>query len=174
MLETKEVKSSSIPVPDVEEHKAANISVPDVEEHKVERPWQGTLLFVLNIIFLIGIAFTILSLFLAGVFGILTYNNNYPVLLGVLVGLSLLVFLLALVSFFILEIFVTIGLFKGKKWAIITMLIFASFDLMVTVFTFNLLSFIILVIFFYLEITCLAHPFYKSKKYIKNTLDTNK
>jgi len=163
MLETKEVKSSNAPVSDVEEHKVANAPVSDVEEHKADRPWQGTLLFVLNIIFLIGIVLSTLSAFLVGVLGTWAYADIDP-RLGTVSGLFFLSLLSALIPFSILEIFVTIGLFKGKKWAIITMLVFSGLSLIGLFFTFNLFSFVILALFLYLEVTCLVHPFYKSKK----------
>jgi hypothetical protein len=133
------------------------------------RPWQGTLLAILNIVSLIIIAiiiiiipFAILLTVAGGALGFAKdVNPSISPSIRLIYGGVL---TLGLILYFILGIFITRGLFKGKKWAVIIMLIFSGFSLMGTLFDFSLFSFIILALFLYLEIACLIHPFYGGKK----------
>jgi hypothetical protein len=129
------------------------------------RPWQGTLLAILNIVSLIIIAIIIpFAILLTVAGGALGFAKDVNPSIGLILGGGGLLLTLGLILYFILGIFITRGLFKGKKWAVIIMLIFSGFSLMGTLFDFSLFSFIILALFLYLEIACLMHPFYGGKK----------
>jgi len=129
------------------------------------RPWQGTLLAILNIVSLIIIAIIIpFAILLTVAGGALGFAKDVNPSIGLILGGGGLLLTLGLILYFILGIFITRGLFKGKKWAVIIMLIFSGFSLMGTLFDFSLFSFIILALFLYLEIACLIHPFYGGKK----------
>jgi hypothetical protein len=129
------------------------------------RPWQGTLLAILNIVSLIIIAIIIpFAILLTVAGGALGFAKDVNPSIGLILGGGGLLLTLGLILYFILGIFITRGLFKGKKWAVIIMLIFSGFSLMGTLFDFSLFSFIVLALFLYLEIACLIHPFYGGKK----------
>jgi hypothetical protein len=145
--------------------KSSNTPIPDTKKHKMTRPWQGTLLAILNIIGLIITAillpFTILMA-LAG--GALSFIQDLGPIFGLLLGGGGIILTIILIIYFILGIFITKGLFQGKRWAIILLLIFSAFSLFSVIFDFTLFSFILLAFFLYLEISCLMHPFYGNKK----------
>jgi hypothetical protein len=132
---------------------------------KVTRPWQGTFLAVLNIIGLMFIAMFIpfaLLITIGG--GMLSFINEIGPGIAMLFGGGGLALLLILLFFFILGIFIISGLFKGKKWVVIISLLFSALNVVQLVFNFNLFSALLLALFLYLEISCLIHPFYGSKK----------
>jgi len=63
-----------------------------------------------------------------------------------------------------LQIFVTRGIFKGQKWAVIISIVFIALDLSSLIRDFNLITLIIDGALMYLSIACLLHPFYGGKK----------
>jgi hypothetical protein len=88
---------------------------------KNQRPWQGTVLGVVNIIGLVVSTMVLMlvmfgSSFLAGM-------ADDPVF-SFIFGAGALVITLLVLPLIILGVFMTIGLFKGQKWAVIMMLIF--------------------------------------------------
>jgi hypothetical protein len=88
---------------------------------KNQRPWQGTVLGVVNIIGLVVSTMVLMlvmfgSSFLAGM-------ADDPVF-SFIFGAGALVITLFVLPLIILGVFMTIGLFKGQKWAVILMLIF--------------------------------------------------
>ena len=129
------------------------------------RPWQGTVLAVLNIIGLIFTAMFIpfaILIIVGG--GMLSFMEDVNPIIGLLFGGGGLVFLFILLFFFILGVFVIRGLFKGRRWTIIVSLIFSILSLVGVVFDFSFFSLIVTSLFLYLEITCLMHPFYGNGK----------
>lgn len=144
------------------------------------RPWQGTTLGVLEIIGLIFMAIILagLTFFLIG--GVPT-NIQSLINAGQVEGSGDIVSMFKQIIgaatavigvMFILLIFVTIGIFKGRKWSVITALVFSILgvlgglgnlgeDVDSAVVQIAISGFMI-----YLEIACLQHPFY-SKKAVK-------
>jgi len=133
--------------------------------NKVSRPWQGTILAVLQIIGLVIIAMFmpfVLLIVLGG--SMLGFVKDAGPGLAMLFGGGGLVLFLFLLFFFILGIFIVRGLFKGQKWVIIISLLFSALNMAQLIFNFNIFSALMLALFLYLEITCLLHPFYNRKK----------
>jgi hypothetical protein len=132
---------------------------------KVTRPWQGTFLAVLNIISLIITAMFIpfiILMIIAG--GVLSFANDLEPIFGMILGGGGIILGVMLLIYFILGIFITKGLFKGRKWAVIILLIFSFLGLINLIFNFDLITLIIVALCLYLEIACLLHPFYSQTK----------
>ncbi len=152
MTETKASKST-----------AKTVSTPKV--NKTTRPWQGTFLAVLNIIGLIFTAMFIPFALLIVIGGsMLSFIEDIGPGMAMLFGGGGLILFLMLLFFFILGIFIVRGLFKGQKWVLIVSLIFSALGVIQLVFNFSLFSALLMVLFIYLEIACLIHPFYGGKK----------
>lgn len=150
---------------DVKKAGPAVKTVPAAKTVTSTRPWQGTFLAVLNIIGLIFTAMLIpfaLLLVLGG--SLLSFVEEMGPGMAMLFGGGGLVLFLVLLLAFILGIFIVRGLFKGQKWVVILTLIFSAISAIQLVFNFELFSALIIALFIYLEIACLVHPFYSSKK----------
>jgi len=127
----------------------------------VSRPWQGT---VLGVVYILSIALTVIMLpilLFGSTLGIMNGANNG---LAMLLGGGMLIMSLLLIAIFILQIFVTIGIFKGQKWAVITSIVFTALSLSSLIQNFSLTTLIIDGALMYLSIACLLHPFYGGKK----------
>lgn len=133
------------------------------------RPWQGTALGVCNIIgtvflFLSGLVFVafqgMLTSFLAtnssqmgGETGAIALLAGMGVVLGViLLGLG------------VLYLFVTMGVFKGQKWAVIFSLIFAALGVLGSLTSFQIFGLVINGFVLYVAIMCYKDPFYGGGK----------
>jgi len=135
------------------------------QDNNVIRPWQGTVLGIVNIISLAMAAFVVMLLMFGGSF--LAGFLNDPAFTFVF-GLGSLMLMLLVVPFIILGVFVTIGVFKGQRWAVIIMLIFTAFALLsalasiITDTEYNAFGSLIFNGFvFYCEIAALQDPYYK-------------
>ena len=130
------------------------------------RPWQGTFLGIINIISLASAAIVVMVLmfgssFIAGMAQDPTFSFIF--------GAGALAIIMFALPFIVLEVFVTIGVFKGQKWAIIIMLIFTIIALiggMGSLFSGNsnynyFGSFVFNAFMLYCEIFSLKNPFYK-------------
>ena len=141
-----------------------------VQTHGVKRPWEGTTLGVLDIIGLVlsGIALAMLTFAIVGGGAILSQMaqgsemQNFP--MASFLGTMGTFLLIPVILFFILGVFITVGIFKGQKWAVIVSIIFtalallSSFSQGIQYFSLALNAF-----FLYLEIMCIKHPFYNKK-----------
>ena len=99
----------------------------DIIDQQNVRPWQGTVLGIANIL---GLAMGALMLTLV-MFGssFLAGMAQDPVF-SFIFGAGALVIILLVLPFIVLEVFITIGMFKGQKWAVIVMLIFTVIALL--------------------------------------------
>lgn len=137
--------------------------MPETKTNK--RPWQGTVLAILHIIGLIFLGlFLPFALIIGVIGGMLTFVEEVNPSLAMSVGGGGLALFLVLLAFFILGIFITRGIFKGKRWVIIVSLILSAMGVFQLAFNFELFSALLMALFVYLEIACLLHPFYNSKK----------
>ncbi|MCD6109209.1 hypothetical protein J7J83_00380 [bacterium] len=141
-----------------------------VQTHGVKRPWEGTTIGVLDIIGLVlmGIVLVILIFAVIGGGAMLSQMlqgsgmQNFP-MASFLATMGTFL-LIPVILFFILGIFITVGIFKGQKWAIIVSIIFtvlallSSFSQGVQYLSLALNAFVL-----YLEIMCVKHPFYNKK-----------
>jgi hypothetical protein len=129
------------------------------------RPWQGTVLAVLNIISL-ATGFFVFLLIMAGsgfVEGMVHDSS-----LSMVMGLGRLIIFMIALPVIMLAVFVTIGLFKGQKWSVIIMMIFTILAILNS-FTGRfgvdggqvLGSLVVNGFVLYCEIAALKDPFYK-------------
>lgn len=121
------------------------------------RPWQGTTIGVLNIIGLATSAILALVLIVFSA-ALSAYIQETP--LALLAGAGTVILGIVIIPFIILGIFITIGIFKGQKWAVIVSLIFTGLGLLGNLFSFNLIGLIINGFLLYCQIICLNDPFY--------------
>jgi len=132
---------------------------------QASRPWQGT---VLGIIYTIHIVITIIMISgaLWMVSQLPTGNTGDIISLKAALASTLILGSISLFSIFkfILQIFVTRGIFKGQKWAVITSIVFTALSLSSLIQNFSLTTLIIDSALMYLSIACLLHPFYGGKK----------
>ena len=140
-------------------------TVPASKSEKVSRPWQGTVLGILYIISIVLLAILLPIMLLMAIGGsALGFMSNINSGMATLIGGSMLIMSLFLIGVFILQIFITRGIFKGQKWAVIISIIFAILDLASLIGNFHIIPFVIIGLFSYLSIACLLHPFYGGKK----------
>jgi hypothetical protein len=130
-----------------------------------ERPWQGTVLGVLYIIGTVFAGLGIIGALLIVIAGssALTFGLDSPIA-GALAGGLGVFLLLILVALIVLMIFITKGFFRGAQWAVIVALIFSILNLLNGLGEQNLIAIAVSGFMIYLEVACLQHPFYKSKK----------
>ncbi len=132
------------------------------------RPWQGTLLGVVNIVALVMAGIMIMFVMLGSSF--ISGMMDDPAFSSIF-GAGALMILLLVVPFVILGVLVTIGIFKGQKWAVIVMLIFTAIALVSALsggfmngggYGYNGLGSIVINGFLlYCGIVALKDPFYK-------------
>ena len=135
-------------------------------QQAIQRPWQGTVLGVLNIVALVFSGLIILVLIIALLFGasfIAPYLDNIqmPVNLGVTAIIAIV--LAFVIPFSILYIFVTIGIFKGAKWALIVHLILSILGITGNISSFHIFGLAVQILIIYCCIVCLGHPFYNRR-----------
>ena len=166
---------------------------------KANRPWQGTTMGILAVVDTVGtftVAFLLLFAkemmtgFLGGITGSLNLDfSNMPIfdyldgseklvntmtenVVGMLSGITtgLAIFCLVMGT---LNLFIARGLFKGQRWAVILVTIFAGLALLGSVGQFmsgvqslesSIVSFGFLGFIFYLCVFCWGNKFYGSKK----------
>ncbi len=131
----------------------------------VSRPWQGTVLgiiYVLSIVLMIIILPILLLVALGGsALGFMSNMNNG---LAMLFGGGMLLMSLFLIATLVLQFFVTRGIFKGQKWAVIVSIVFIALGLSGLIQNFSWTALIIDGVLMYLSIACLLDPFYGGKK----------
>jgi len=122
----------------------------------VKRPWQGTLLGILNIIGLVGLALLTIAAFIGGSM----LASLIPVW-GMLGGIGMALGFIFM-AIWILVFFMTRGIFKGQKWTIILSLIFTALGLLGSIMSIKTMFFsaIIYAGMLYLEVVCLKDPYY--------------
>ena len=131
----------------------------------VSRPWQGA---VLGIIYTLHIIITIIMI--SGALWIVsqlpTGNTGDIISIKAALASTLILGSISLFSIFkfILQIFVTRGIFKGQKWTVVASIVFTALSLSGLIRNFNLITLIIDGALMYLSIACLLHPFYGGKK----------
>jgi hypothetical protein len=121
-----------------------------------KRPWQGTLLGVLNIIGLVGLAILTIAAFVGGAF----LAGLIPVF-GMIGGVGMALGFIFM-AIWILMFFVTRGIFKGAKWAIIVSIVFTSLSIVSTFANLSEMFFTLLLSIgtLYLEVVCLKDPYF--------------
>ncbi len=130
----------------------------------VERPWQGTVLAVFQILNTLAVAGILAVMMIAGFEGFKGGEMGFMV--GV-AGVGGLVFLLPLL---IVMIFMVFAIFKGRRWAVMAALTISLLAFFPVMFTLGegleafLPVFILWGFILWLEIACLKNPFY-AKKY---------
>jgi hypothetical protein len=129
------------------------------------RPWQGTVLGVLNIISLVMAG--MLFLFISFGSSFVAQFTQDPMVTAIM-GFGVMVAVIFTIPFLVLAVFVTIGVFKGQKWTIIVMLIFSVIGILGTLsemFSGTVdvpyISLAINGFVLYCEIIALKSPFYK-------------
>jgi len=126
-------------------------------EMSVSRPWQGTTMGVLNAI---GVAFGfigVIALLFGGTFIAAALED---VGMSMIAGLGTTLIAVVMIPFLILGLFITIGLFKGQKWAVILSLAFTALGTIGNITTLNFVGLAFNVFFLYCLIACLKEPFY--------------
>ena len=135
----------------------------DLLEKTVIKPWQGTMLAWLQLVLLV---FSVLILVLTGIFGIAGFKAGE---MGAMIGIFGILGLVFLIPLNVLEVFVVIGIFKGRKWAVVVAFIFTLLALPAVFFSIagGAISFLVVLIFFivnlWMEIKCLKHPYFKQR-----------
>lgn len=135
-------------------------------------PWQGTMLGIIQVI---TILFSILLFFMAilgitfaGLFGSLMIPNMGSIIPSLAIGVIALIFVLIVLPLFILKVFITIGIFSGKRWTLIAIIILAILGIMSNLSTFNFFFLFISGIELTLAIICLNDPFYNQNQVYNN------
>lgn len=133
-------------------------------------PWQGT---VLGIIGVVQILFSILFLFIAlfgiaigGLFSSFAIPDLGAMIPSLAIGVVILLLLFIGLPLFILKVVVTIGIFKGKRWAVVVTIVFAALGFMANIGDFNFGWLIFSAIEMGLAIVCLREPFYNQSRYV--------
>lgn len=141
-----------------------------MEATAVKRPWQGTFLGVLNVIglVLLGLLSIALIFILIGSGTAITQMMEQSAEMAAFPMASMFttmgaILLVPVLAIFVLGLFITMGIFKGQKWAIIVSIIFTVLSLLssfanmesIQWFGLALTAFVL-----YLEIMCVKNPFY--------------
>jgi hypothetical protein len=139
---------------------------------KPQIPWQGT---ILGIIGVAQISFSILFLFIAlfgiaigGLFSSFAIPDLGAMIPSLAVGVIVLLMLFIGLPLFILKVVVTIGIFKGKRWAVIITIVFAALGFMANIGNFNFTWLVFSAIELGLAIVCLRDPFYNQGQAVHN------
>lgn len=125
---------------------------------EVNRPWQGTLLGILNIVGLVGLAILTIGAFIGGSL-LSSLFAGFALLSGL--GMAIGFIFMAL---WILVFFITRGIFKGAKWAVIVSIVFTVLGIIPAIMNISEM-FLTLVIYagmLYLEVFCLKDPYYNN------------
>lgn len=121
------------------------------------RPWQGTLLGILNIIALIALTIAIVLAFVGGSMLV----NLLPVW-GILGGIGMALGFI-LIAIWILVFFITKGIFQGKRWAIVVSIVFTGIALFSAIMNISEMFFSLVIYagMLYLEVVCLKDSYYR-------------
>jgi len=137
---------------------------------KPQIPWQGT---VLGIIGVAQILFSILFLFIAllgivvgGVFTSFALPDLSAMIPSLAVGVIVLLLLFIGLPLFILKVVVTIGIFKGKRWAVVVTIVFAALGFLGNMGSFNFTWLVFSAVELGLAIVCLREPFYNRSSHL--------
>lgn len=126
-------------------------------------PWQGSLLAWLSVT---GVAMILsVTVFIF----ILSYSGFDAGEMGFMIGVFAAVGLFFLIPWLIIKLVLTIGIFRGKKWAVLISLIFTIAGFIPGFFTIGagliafLLSIGFLALMLWAEIRCMKHPYYNNE-----------
>ncbi len=125
-----------------------------------KRPFVGTLLGWFSIV---GLA---LALLLTVFISFLSYEGFEAGEMGTMIGIFAAVGLFFIIPWLIFKLVLTIGIFKGRKWAVVISLVFTIIGFIPGLFMlgtgigFFLLSIGFLTLMLWAEIKCLKHPYY--------------
>ena len=132
-----------------------------------KRPWQGTVLAILNIIgvvfaFIFGLLFLVLIGLLGGVGGTMEPEMG-GMFVGMMGGFAIGggIFMIAIG---VLLIFMARGALKGQKWSPIVSIVFAVLGILGALSAYDssmLLTLVLNAFILYLGVMCVKHPFYK-------------
>lgn len=135
----------------------------NINQQIVRRPWQGAVagwVILVSVVVLCLVMVSLLPMALAVL--------NDPQTGGFII-IGFIFVIVIIVPLLILQIFISIGFFKGQKWAVIAAIILSGLALinsLLALVSGDLMSFIQLGFngfILYLAITCLQHPFYNQK-----------
>lgn len=137
----------------------------------VKRPWQGTtwawLSIVLSAIGAVGILIITLGVGMMGVGLEDRLAQDGVDVVGLMAGLMGIIVMIA-IPFFALLVALSIGFFKGWKWAVIVAIILEGLAVISALFglgeTGGFFNLLLSGFMLYLAIACLQHPFYNRKK----------
>ncbi len=132
------------------------------------RPWQGTLLGVLNAIGVGFLALLALGVLLMSFMGgaILSQMSESGVQIPSFVTGALgLILLIPLLAFLALGIFITLGFFKGTRWVVIVSIVFTALGVLSALSSVraSIVPLVIDGLVLWAEIICYKHPFYNKK-----------
>ena len=131
-----------------------------LENNRISRPWQGTALGIFSIIGILLITLLV---------GKLGYEGFKAGEMGIMIGIFAVSGLIFLIPLFILKVIMAIVILRGKKWAIVLMLVFTALSILGGIFSVALgFIFYIFVMLYHgllmwAEIICLKHPYYNQK-----------
>lgn len=127
------------------------------------RPWQGTLLGIFNVIglvFLGGAMVFIMVMILGGgaIMSQMATETSFP--FAQFMGTMGTIVIIPLLAIFVLGVFITLGIFKGQKWAIIVSIVFTILSLLSSLSNAETAYIVVNGVLLYAEIVCLRDPFY--------------
>ena len=132
----------------------------------VARPWQGTMLGVLSIIGAVFLGIVVIFSLIAIIGGtaiLSQIQSGSTLAIGGLIGTLGALIIVPFILLFVLQVFITRGLFKGQKWSVILLLIFSIFGILDALTSKAIITILINVFIIYAEYVCLKHPFYAAK-----------
>ncbi len=126
-------------------------------ETSISRPWQGTVMGVLNSIGIaVGVMLSLTLILGASFITALIEDSAFSMVAGLgttMIGIVLLPFL-------ILGLFVTLGIFKGQKWAVILALVFTILGTIGNIVSFNIIGLVFNAFFIYCLVICVKDAYY--------------
>ena len=136
----------------------------EIINDRIERPWQGTVLGIFQIIQIVGgiIASFVLSIgLIIGSAFIETFVEHIPFELAVGASVIAIIFRVFIIPFTVFGIFLAIGLFKGCIWTVIVSMIFAVLGIIGNIPSFNFFGLAFAGFSLYCCIECIKHPYYR-------------
>ena len=127
-------------------------------EMTASRPWQGSVMGVLNAIGIVLGILGVIGLIFGGAF---IASAMEEAGLSMLAGVGTTVVAIILIPFVILGVFITIGLFKGQKWAVIVALAFTALGTIGNLVSFNIIGLVFNAFFIYCYVICMKDAYYK-------------
>jgi len=126
--------------------------------HKTSsRPWQGSILGVISIVGVITLIFILgFLLFARDIISPYLIETPFALLLGAGTFVTFMILLFGI----ILSLSITVGIFKGKAWAIILSIFFTGMSLAEALFSLSVIAIIAYGFLLYLEIMCVRNSFY--------------